>query len=118
MDSISDNLTPCMGIRILESAKFLPVDSEILGFGFRNSAKRIQNLDNDWNPESSSWYLEFLAWNPESLTVLDCLSWGKITTSTSPPDDLRVRYFKSRPRKTCFSSVCDKRKTADLKTGS
>ena len=54
-----------MGIRILESAKFFPVDSEILGFGFRNSAQRIQNLDNDWNAESSSWYLEFLAWNPE-----------------------------------------------------
>ena len=110
MDSISDNLTPCMGIRILESVKFLPVDSEILGFGFRNSAQRIQNLNNDWNPESSNWYLEFLAWNPESLTVLDCLSWVKITTSTSPSDDLRVRYFKSRPRKTCVSSVCDKRK--------
>ena len=93
MDSISDDFTPCKGIQIPESAKFLPVDSGILDFRIRNSAQGVQNPDNDWNPESSTWYLEFIVWNPESLTVLDYLSWNNITTSTSPPDDLKSKHI-------------------------
>ena len=93
MDSISDNFAPCKGIQIPESAKFLPVDSGILGFRIRNSAQGVQNPDDDWHPKSSTWYLELIAWNPESLTVLDYFSWGKITTSTSPPDDLKSKHI-------------------------
>ena len=54
MDSISDDCTPCKGIQIPESAKFLPVDSGILDFRIRNSAQGVQNPDNDWNPESNT----------------------------------------------------------------
>ena len=93
MDSISDNFVPCKGIQIPEYVKFLPVDSGILGFRIRNSAQGVQNPDDDWHPESSTWYLEFIVWNSESLTVLDYLSWGNITTSTSPPDDLKSKHI-------------------------
>ena len=33
----------CKGIRIPETAEFLLVESEILGFGIRNTAQRIRN---------------------------------------------------------------------------
>lgn len=91
MNSISDDFTPCKGIQIPESAKFLPLDSGILDFRIRNSAQGVQNPDNDWNPKSSTWYLEFIAWNLESLTVFDYLSCRKIITSTSPPDHLKSK---------------------------
>ena len=61
-------LTPCEGIWILESVKVLNVVSGLLGFGILNAAQRgsgIQSLDP-----------EFTAWNPESKTVLDSLTWG------------------------------------------
>ena len=44
--------TPCKGIRIPESRKFLSLESGILGFGIRNPALRIRNPTKDWNPES------------------------------------------------------------------
>lgn len=91
VDSISDDFNPCKGIQIPKSAKFLPVDSGILDFRIRNSAQGVQNPDNDWNPKSSTWYLEFIAWNLESLTVFDYLSCRKIITSTSPPDHLKSK---------------------------
>ena len=59
-----------------ESGKLL-VESTILGLGIRNPSK-------DLNPEpkchwqrleSSTWNPEFMAWNPESKTVLDSLTW-------------------------------------------
>ena len=42
------------------------VESEILGFGIRNTAQRIWNPTNDWNPESTfhSQRLESSTWNP------------------------------------------------------
>ena len=39
--------------RFPESGKFLLVKSRILGFGIRNTAQRIRNPINDWNPEST-----------------------------------------------------------------
>ena len=65
--------------------KYFLVKSGILGFGIRNTAKRIWNPTKDWNPESkfyqqrpesSTWNPESRAWNPESKTVLDPLTWG------------------------------------------
>ena len=47
------------GIQILECDKILLVESGILGFGIRNTAR---NPTNDWNPESK--------------TVLDSVAWG------------------------------------------
>ena len=35
-----------------ESGKNLHVESGILSFGIRNTAQRIRNPTNDWNPES------------------------------------------------------------------
>ena len=55
--------TPCEAIWILESLKFLKVVSGLLGFGILNAAQGV--LD----PEST-------AWNPESNTVLDSLTWS------------------------------------------
>ena len=45
MDSISDDCTPCKGIQIPESAKFLPVDSGILDFRIRNSAQGVEGVE-------------------------------------------------------------------------
>ena len=57
MDSISDDFTPCKGIQIPESAKFLPVDSGILGFRIRNSLKesRIPITIGIPNPVPGIW---------------------------------------------------------------
>ena len=58
------------------------MESGILGFGIRNTAR---NPTNDWNPESkfhwqrlksSTLDPESTAWNPESKTVLDSVAWG------------------------------------------
>ena len=48
---ISQSFAPCKEIRIPEAVKFLLVESQILGFAFRNTAQGIQNPTNDWNPE-------------------------------------------------------------------
>ena len=70
--------------QIPESVKFLLIESDILGFGMRNTAQGIRNPTNDWNPESkfywqilksSTWNRESTAWNPESKTVLDSPTW-------------------------------------------
>ena len=53
--------TPCEAIWILESVKFLNVVSGLLGFGILNAAQGV--------PEST-------AWNPESKTVSDSLTWS------------------------------------------
>ena len=61
--------TPCEGVWIVESMKVLNVVSGL--------------LHGLWNPECSSRSsgiqsldAEFTAWNPESNTVLDSLTWG------------------------------------------
>ena len=41
-----------MRIRILDSGKLLHVESGILDFGIWNTAQRIRNPTNDYNPES------------------------------------------------------------------
>ena len=38
----------------MESVKFLLVESEILGFGIRNTAQGIRNPTKDWNPIQGS----------------------------------------------------------------
>ena len=62
------DFTPCKGIRIVQSERFLLVESGIqlkdTGIGLT-----ISSIDKDWNPKST-------AWNPESKTVLDFLTWG------------------------------------------
>ena len=59
----TDTSSPCKGICIPESSKFLLVESEIrenllvesriLGFGIRDTARGIRNPTNDWNPKST-----------------------------------------------------------------
>ena len=39
---------------MLESVKFLLVESGILGFGIRNTAQGIRNPTKDWNPIQGS----------------------------------------------------------------
>ena len=72
-------IAPCKVISIPESVKFLLVESEILGFGIRNTAQGIRNATDDWNSESrfhwqrlesSTWNPESTTWNPESKTRL------------------------------------------------
>ena len=54
--------------------------------GIQNTGQGIRNPTKDWNSESrfhwqrlesSTWNQESTAWNPESNTVLDSLTWGK-----------------------------------------
>ena len=63
------NFSPIRGIRIpdcrVESGIRNP-ESVILGVGIRNTAERIQNPTNNWNPEST-------AWNSVPKAVLDSL---------------------------------------------
>ena len=73
----------CKGIRIRGSEKLLLVESGILGFGIRNVAQGIRNLTEDWNPESSTRDLESTAWNPESKTALDSVTWGDLFLITA-----------------------------------
>jgi len=83
---LKSELAKCKGVWIPGSDKILQVKSGILGFGIRNTAVRIRNPTNDWNPEyrlhcqileSSTWNLESVAWNPESKTYfLDSKAWG------------------------------------------
>ena len=40
----------------LEAQKILLLESRILGFGIRNTAQRIRNPSNDWNPESNFYW--------------------------------------------------------------
>ena len=40
----------------LEAQKILLLASGILGFGIRNTAQRIRNPSNDWNPESNFYW--------------------------------------------------------------
>ena len=61
--------TPYKGNRIPESEKLLLLESGILGFGIQNPSSTDRLESNIWNPE-------FAAWNPESKTVLDSLTWG------------------------------------------
>ena len=54
------------GIRILESGRFLLVESRILGFGILNTVQGIRNPTNDWNLESDDQQSGIQFWNPES----------------------------------------------------
>ena len=62
------------------------MESGILGFGIWNTALGLRNPTKDWNSESkfyrrilesSTWSRESTAWNPESKTVQDSLTWGE-----------------------------------------
>ena len=84
--NVNKSIGPCQGIRVLEPVKFLFVESGILSFGMRNKAQRIRNATKDWNPiqrstrkkvELGAWNQESTAWNPESKTVLDSLTWNE-----------------------------------------
>ena len=86
LTALEFSFAPCKGYRNTgyfclwnpESRKILPMESRILGFGIRNTAKGIRNPTNYRNPESKfHWQiLESTAWNPESKTVLDSLKWS------------------------------------------
>ena len=102
-----DPFAPCKEIRIPESMKFLLVESGILGFGIQNTAVGIRNPTEDWNPESrfhwqrlysSTWNPESTAWNPESKTVLDSLTWVK-----SSPNVFQLPRRRISRRWTCDS---------------
>ena len=73
------------------SRQFLPRNLKPSGLSnpeYSLSIANIQNLTNDWNPESkvqliknpesSTWNPESMSWNPESMTVLDSLTWGEL----------------------------------------
>ena len=72
------------GIRNL--GNFWLVESGILGIPIRNTAVGIRHLTDNWNLESSplkdlessNRNPESTAWNPESMTVFDSLTWGDI----------------------------------------
>lgn len=91
--------------------------SRTLGFGIHNLALKIripnlQEIQNsvpgiwnplNWNPEFGTWILESTEWNPESITVLDDLIWGKI-------------YFLYTQRSFCAGlSLCSKRRQSYMK---
>ena len=63
----------------LEAQKILLLASGILGFGIRNTAQRIRNPSNDWNPESNFYWkrLEMATgiWNPLREIQNPKLSW-------------------------------------------
>ena len=63
-----------------ESRKYLFADSRILGVETLNTNQGIRNLTTDWNLESSTLNAGSKGWNPESKTVLDSLSRGKVFT--------------------------------------
>ena len=63
------------------------MESEILGFGIRNTDQGMRNPANDWspeslpltkNPESRTWNSESTAWNPEFKTVLGIQGCGPL----------------------------------------
>ena len=47
-----EKVAPFKGKLILESEKFLLVETGILGSGIRKTAEGIRNPTYDWNPES------------------------------------------------------------------
>lgn len=51
MSHIEEPDGPGRGIRMLEGAKFLLVESPVLGFKIRNTAQGIWNPTHHWNPE-------------------------------------------------------------------
>ena len=53
------------------------MESEILGFGIRKTDHGIRYSTSDWNLEFK-FHCQSPAWNPESNTVLDTLSWGNM----------------------------------------
>ena len=66
---------PCKGIEIPDSVNFLLVESGTRGSfacGTRDTAQGMRNPTKDQNPEST-------AWNPESQTILDFLTWGDMS---------------------------------------
>ena len=78
----SQNIAPCEGIWISESGKFLLVNSEIQGFGMRNTALGIRNPTNDWIQNAISTdkgrnplpgIRKSKVSNPEFKSVLDSL---------------------------------------------
>ena len=82
-------IVPRKGIRIVESVKFLLVESGTWGNfacgiwnpGLWNREYRSRNPESKVplkRQESSAWNQESTAWNPESKTVLDSLTWGDV----------------------------------------
>ena len=63
-----------------ESRKILLLESEMLGFGIRNTGQGVRSPSNDWNPESKTGIKyrtlnrESTAWKPGSRTVLHGLT--------------------------------------------
>ena len=50
---IDDSFRPFKEIRSPGSGEILFVESGVVGFGIRNSARGIRNPTNKWNPEST-----------------------------------------------------------------
>ena len=86
------------GIRILESGKFLLVESRIVGFGILNTAQGIRNPTNDWNLESNDQESGIQFWNPESTVY-----------KSNRVMDARGR-FQPRPQGARFSLQSQKRR--------
>ena len=63
---------------VMESGKFFLVESEILGFGIRNTAVGIRNPSSTKeDPESSNWNPESGIYGVEFRIVLDSLTSGE-----------------------------------------
>ena len=59
-----------------ESRKILLLESEMLGFGIRNTGQGVRSPSNDWNPESKTGikYLKSGIHGVEAR-IQDCLAW-------------------------------------------
>lgn len=78
--SNDENIVPCKGIGIQDSAKFMLLESGILDFRILNTAQGIRYPTNNWIRESKShcqrariytWNPESKVWNAESRTVCE-----------------------------------------------
>ena len=65
----------------LEAQKILLLECGILGFGIRNTAQRIRNPSNDWNPESNFYWQR----------LEDTGIWNHLKVSIQNPNDLNLQ---------------------------
>ena len=83
---------------MLESVKFLLVESGILGFGIRNTAQGIRNPTKDWNPIQGSsrkdWNqcLESGIHGVESR-IQDCLGFPNMRRKAAHVKNYRFRIY-------------------------
>ena len=59
-----------------ESRKILLLESEMLGFGIRNTGQGVRSPSNDWNPESKTGIKHLKSGiHGVEARIQDCLAW-------------------------------------------